>query len=107
MLKDYDLVFWAIQENKNSPLGVDRNYPLMKMIMINNKYDYDMFSSDNGLGYFSYIIRSLCKDMNNLEEYYNTTLKVCDVFEKLYKEDKEKALKIHPEELIKIIKECD
>jgi arabinogalactan endo-1,4-beta-galactosidase len=107
MLKDYDLVFWAIQEDKNSPLGVDRYYPLMKMIMKNNKYDYDIFTTNNGLSYFNYIIRSLCKDMNNLEEYYNTTLKVCKVFKKLYEEDKENALNIKAEELIKIIKECD
>ena len=106
MLKDYELVFWAIQEDKNSPLGVDRYYPLMKMIMIRNDY-IDKEYAEQGMIFFNYVIGKTCNDLSSWAQYYSQTLLVLGTFDKLYNEDKEKAMNMNTEDFIKLLKECD
>lgn len=106
-MKDYETIFWCINEEKNAPLGVDRYYPLMKMIMIKNNYIEKEYMKDTAITFFNYVIGKTCNDLSSWKQYYHQTLLVLGTFDKLYNEDKEKAMNMNTEDFIKLLKESE
>lgn len=106
-MKDYEIIMWCLNEERNAPLGADHYYPLMLRILMNNGYTKKEYMKDNPLMFFNYIISEtyLKNNMFTLSGYYKQTLKVIKTFDKLYEQDKDKAMKMKSEEFIKLIKE--
>lgn len=104
-MNDYETILWCINEEKKAPIGVDRYYPLMKRILINTGYYEKKYISYTSLGFFNYVIEKTCKTVDGWSDYYEQTMKVIKTFDKLYKEDKDKAMNINIEDFIKMIKE--
>ncbi len=106
-MNDYETMFWYINEEKKAPLGADRYYPLMKMIMIKNNYMDKEYIEYNGMLFFNYVIAKTCNDLSSWKQYYHQTLLVLGTFDKLYNEDKEKAMNMNTDNFIKLLKEED
>ena len=104
-MKDYEMILWCINEQRNAPLGTDIYYPLMLKILINNGYTDKEYLRDNPLSFFNYIISQTYLKNNTftLDGYCKQTLKVVETFDKLYKEDKESAMHLKTSDFIEII----